>query len=267
MAVSAAAMLLPAGCSRRAARPAKPAAATPPRPGDVISNALGMKFAYVPAGEFAMGSGVDEAGRHDDEAQRRVRITRGFYIGVTEVTQARWQAVMGFNRSEVKSDDLPVSRISWSHAVEFCRRLTKRDGKSYRLPTEAEWEYACRAGSPGPFAGTGKLDEMGWHIDNSDEQPHPAAQKKPNAWGLYDMHGNVAEWCADRYAREYPSGEAADPTGPAAGTSRVARGGSCKHFARACRSAARASYNPAYQLQQLGLRVVMDAPDQTKGDR
>jgi len=263
--------VLVAGCRRGADTPPQPApttriapAAQPPKPGEVVTNSLGMKLAYVPPGEFVMGSGVDEPGRHDDEARHPVRITRGFHLGVTEVTQGQWKAVSGFNRSEVEGNDLPVSRISWQHAVTFCKQLSRREGRTYRLPTEAEWEYACRAGSTGPFAGTGGADEMAWHMNNSDDVPHPVATKRPNAWGFCDLHGNVAEWCADRYARDYP-GAAADPNGPAEGKYRVVRGGSFGHFPRACRSAARASQNPAYQLQQVGLRVVMETPPTENG--
>ena len=266
----AASLLL--GCRRGGETPSKPPATQSapanraPRAGDAVTNSLGMKLLYVPAGTFTMGSPLDEAGRHDDEVSHPVTISRGFYIGATEVTQAQWQAVMGFNRSETTGENLPVSRLSWHHAVTFCKKLSQAEGRTVRLPTEAEWEYACRAGSAEAFAGTGKVDEMGWHMDNSDERPHRVATKKPNAWGLYDLHGNVAEWCADRYARELPAGAARDPAGPATGTYRVARGGSWGHFARAARSAARASFNPAYQLDTLGLRVVME-PTQPKPGR
>jgi formylglycine-generating enzyme required for sulfatase activity len=217
-----------------------------------------MKLAYVPAGEFVMGSPAAEAGRHDDETQHRVRISRPFYLGVTEVTQAQWVALGGAVRSQAKADNLPVAKVSWSDAVAFCRKLSQKEGHRYRLATEAEWEYACRAGAAGPFAGTCKADEMAWHMDNSDDQPHAVGAKKPNAWGLYDMHGNVMEWCSDWYAPAPSSSAATDPAGPEQGKYRVARGGSYGHFARACRSAARASFNPAYQLDQLGLRVAMD---------
>jgi len=262
--VLVAVVLLTAGCQRAGRAPAKRRpASTPaaPRPGHVIANALGMKLAYCPPGEFVMGSPFDEARRENDEARHRVRIGRGFYLGVTEVTQAQWRAVTGRPRGEPKGDDLPVNKVSWSRAVAFCRTLGEKDGRAYRLPTEAEWEYACRAAAASAYAGTGRLDEMGWHMDNSGDEPHPVARKKPNAWGLYDMHGNVAEWCADFYGRDCPTGPVTDPAGPPEGKARVVRGGSFGHFARACRSAARASYNPAYGLDRVGLRVVMEDPN------
>ena len=258
--VPAAAVMLLSPASKQENGPAGP-----PRPADVVTNTIGMRLVYVPPGEFTMGSAVDEAGRHEDEVQHHVTISRGFYLGVTEVTQAQWQRVMNFNRSETKGDDLPASRLSWRHAETFCRKLGEAEGRTYRLPREAEWEYACRAGTTGPFAGTGKLDEMAWHMDNSGDQPHPVGGMRPNAWGLYDMHGSVLEWCADLYGRDYPAEAVTDPCGPATGTYRVARGGSWRHFARACRSAARASFNPAYQLDQLGLRVLMEPTNNGEG--
>ena len=259
--------MLAAGCEQNADEPPGPAAGAPRarRAGDVVANSIGMKLAYVPPGKFVMGSPVDEPGRHNDESTHHVTISRGFYLGVTEVTQAQWKRVSGFNRSETKGDDLPVSRISWRHADAFCKKLGQAEGRTYRLPTGAEWEYACRAGTQGPFAGTGTLDEMGWHMDNSGERPHAVGGRKPNAWGLYDMHGNVAEWCADWYRPDGPAGASTDPRGAAEGKYRVARGGSWGHFPRACRSAARANFNPAYQLDQLGLRVVMEPANHNNG--
>jgi len=234
-----------------------------PVAGATMVNSVGMKLIYVPPGEFRMGSDPSEPGRHDDETPHDVKITRGFWIAATEVTQAQWQKVMGFNRSEPKGDNLPASRLSWPQAVDFCQKLSKAEGRPYRLPTEAQWEYACRSGSAGPYSG-GNLDDVAWHMDNSDEAPHEVAGKKPNAWGLYDMHGNAAEWCRDLYQRDLGSAPAVDPTGPAEGAgARVVRGGSWGHFARACRGAARASFNPAYPLDRLGLRVIIE-PDSPK---
>ena len=217
-----------------------------------------MTFLPVSPGEFVMGSPVDEKGRHDDETPRRVKITRAFYIARTEVTQAQWQAVMGFNPCQTKGDDLPVGGISWSQAVEFCKKLGAKYGRTYRLPTEAEWEYACRAGSKAAFAGIGQADRMAWHMDNSKERPHEVAMLAPNDWGLFDMHGNIMEWTADWYARRYDAKDTTDPKGPRAGKARVARGGSCLHFPRACRSAARGSVRPASGAQNMGFRLVMD---------
>ena len=232
-----------------------------PGHGDTMTNSVGMTFVYVPPGEFRMGSDVAEPGRHDDEAAHDVKITRGFWIAATEVTQARWEMVSGFNRAEPKGENLPASRLSWPQAVEFCRKLSRAERRIYRLPTEAQWEYACRAGSAVADSG-GELDEVAWHMDNSGETPRDVAGKKPNAWGLHDMHGNAAEWCRDFYQRDLGSGPAVDPSGPAEGNARVVRGGSWGHFARACRSAARASFNPAYPLERVGLRVIIETQAQ-----
>jgi formylglycine-generating enzyme required for sulfatase activity len=262
MAIAAASMLaawLLVGCRREQPAGSRPPASqaasqpAPPEPGHAVTNSIGMRLVYVPPGEFMMGSPLDEPGRHDDEPRRRVTIGRGFYLGCTEVTQAQYRAVIGFNPSHPQGDDLPVLRVSWTSAAAFCKKLSRKDGRTCRLPTEAEWEYACRAGSTAAVAGTGQVDEMGWHMDNSGERPHPVAGKKPNAWGLFDMHGNVMEWCADRYAR-------GGSTAPATGALRVARGGSWGHFARACRSAARVGFNAAYQLDRVGFRVLMELP-------
>ena len=230
----------------------------PPKAGDTIGNSIGMKFAFIPAGEFDMGSPDEEEGHNDDELQHRVILTKPFYIGTTEVTQAQWTKVMGFNRSNFKGDDLPVEKMSWTDAVKFCKKLSETEGKTYRLPTEAQWEYACRSGSERPFAGTGNIDDMAWYKANSNKTTHPLATKTPNAWGLYDMHGNVSEWCADYYLPEYPESIVTDPAGPQESKSRVVRGGSWDYRPFGCRAAARASRPTSYQLANTGLRIVME---------
>jgi len=238
-----------------------------PKPGHAVANSVGMKMVYVPAGEFHMGSASGEKGHEYDETRHRVKISRPFRMSATEVTQAQWKAVSGRRRGRFRGDHLPVEQVSWKDAVAFCRTLSKTEGRTYRLPTEAEWEWACRAGSPGAFAlrsgasgsKTGeKLDDLAWYDDNSRETTHPVAARKPNAWGLYDVHGNVAEWCADWYAAAYPAGPVTDPTGPAEGKARVVRGGSFASLARGCRSASRSSHPPAYQMPSVGFRVVME---------
>jgi len=229
--------------------------------GDVIVNSIGVKLAYIPAGVFEMGSGVDESGRQDDELLHRVELTRAFRIGVTEVTQAQWEAIMGFNRSNFKGENLPIEKISWRDVVSFCKKLSEKEGKVYRLPTEAEWEYACRAGSMSRFSGTGDIDDMAWYAENSGDKTHPVGEKGANAWGLYDMHGNVSEWCGDRYRADYPEEDVVDPNGPAEGKYRVVRGGSWSSFERACRCAARSSVPVSYQLKQTGFRVLMEVSE------
>lgn len=226
------------------------------RAGATTENGLGMKLAWIPAGEFLMGSPFDDASRMPDELPRRVVITRPFRMGVTEVTQAEWRAVMDASPSRFPGDDRPVEMVSWKDAVEFCRRLSEREGKVYRLPTEAEWEYACRAGRERPPA-PGRLPALAWFAENSGKETHPVAGKRPNRWGLYDMLGNVAEWCADGYGPYADEATVTDPTGATEeGAPRVVRGGSWLHFAPACRPAARLSVPEAYQYAHLGFRVV-----------
>ena len=179
---------------------------------------LNIEFIKIAPGEFMMGCSVGDIDCNDDERPTHpVQITKPFEIGKYEVTQAQWQAVMGSNPSTIKGDDRPVETITKTEAQDFLTKLNARnDGYHYRLPTEAEWEYAARAGSTAPYAGT--LNEIGWYAGNSEDETHPVGKKKPNAWGLYDMEGNVREWVEDRYARDYYShSPVADPTGPAAG--------------------------------------------------
>ena len=169
---------------------------------DTWANSIGTKLAYIPAGEFEMGSPPAEIGRQDNETLHHVKITKPFMMATTPVTRRQWKVVMGVDPRGPgnSSDNLPAVMITWNEAVDFCRRLSEKGGCShYRLPTEAEWEYACRAGTTTPFGGTGNLDEMGWYRENSGDRIHPLGEKKPNAWGLYDMHGSVYQWCSDGY--------------------------------------------------------------------
>ena len=233
-----------------------------------IANSLEMMFVYIEPGTFMMGSPSDEPGLDNDETLHRVTLTKGFYMQTTEVTQGQWKAVMGNNPSYFKNcgDDCPVERVSWNDAKQFIQRLNQREGGSrYRLPTEAEWEYAVRAGSSTAFANgsisefkcgfDSNLDAMGWYCGNSNNKTHPVAQKKPNAWGLYDMHGNASEWCQDWYG-DYPSGSVTDSTGPLIGSDRVSRGGCFGDAARDCRSAIRGCYPPGLGSRYGGFRLV-----------
>lgn len=197
---------------------------------------------WCPPGTFTMGSPTSEEGRYDVETQHRVTLTKGFWLGETEVTKGLWKEVMGDNPSWFESgDDYPVEGVSWDDCQEFLRKLNARfpqSGLRWTLPTEAQWEYACRAGTTGAYGGTGRLDDMGWYSGNSGLDTLPVKRKQPNAWGVYDMHGNVAEWCQDWYGG-YPSGTVTNPSGPVSGSSRVLRGGSSIKGARHCRSAFR----------------------------
>ncbi len=189
-------------------------------------SAVSMEFVKIVPGEFMMGCSVGDIDCNDDERPiHRVQITKPFEIGKYEVTQAQWQAVMTSNPSTIKGDDHPVETISKNETHDFLNKLNERDdGYHYRLPTEAEWEYAARAGTTEPYAG--RLDEIAWYAGNSEDETHPVGKKKPNAWGLYDMQGNVRELVEDWYARDYYSRSLdADPTGPPPGEQRGFPGG------------------------------------------
>jgi len=212
-----------------------------------ITNSIGMKLVYIPAGQFLMGGPSDEIVSdfdRDESPQHHVKISKGFFIGGYEVTQGQYKAVMDKNPSKFKGDDnLPVEQVNWNDATEFCRKLSQKEGKIYRLPTEAEWEYTCRAGTQTRFSFSGSdsgLNDYGWCSSNSNNHTHPVGQKKPNGFGLYDMHGNVWEWCQDWHGENYYSSSPAfDPQGPTSGKYRVLRGGSWFYPPLYCRSASR----------------------------
>ena len=224
-----------------------------------LGNGVSLKLAPIPAGDFIMGSSDAEKGHFTCEApQRRVKITKRFHLGVTQVTQQQYAAVMGANPGSFSGATNPVENVSWEEAVAFCQKLSVKTGTTVRLPTEAEWEYACRAGSATRF-GFGddakELDKYAWYDGNSDRTTHPVGQKRPNAWGLYDMHGNVWEWCSDWYQDSYRDLGTVDPTGPADGQSRVLRGGCWIDGSTFCRSAARGSLDPGRRFAYFGFRV------------
>ncbi len=248
-------------------------------------NNLGMAFAKIPAGTFTMGSpdGVSEypigsgetpvaepgRGTPSDETPHQVTLTQSFYIQTTEVTQGQWQAVMGSNPSNFSScgSDCPVEGISWDQIQTFLSTLNGMGQGTYRLPTEAEWEYASRAGSATAFANgdvtatscilNANLDAMGWYCYNSGDATHPVAQKEANAWGLFDMYGNVAEYCQDWYG-DYPAGPVIDPTGAVSGDAKVHRGGARSSWVGTCRSAHRYAWNPSTILPDVGFRLVRE---------
>ena len=224
-----------------------------------LTNLIGMQFKLIPAGEFLMGSPADDPDQSSGETpQHRVRITKPYYLGVYEVTQGEYQKVMGKNPSEFKGLTRPVEQVSWEDATEFCRKLSQMDTRfNYRLPTEAEWEYACRAGTTTRYICGDDWDpDYGWFDSNSSNQTHPVGEKRPNAWGLHDMHGNVYEWCQDWYnSGYYGSSPSDDPLGASTGSIRVYRGGSWGSYPRGCRSAGRDWSAPAFRYDGLGLRV------------
>ena len=220
-----------------------------------------MEMIYVAPGSFTMGSPSFEDGRYDEEVQHRVTLTKGYWLGKYEVTQRQWESVMGNNPSDFKGGDRLVDNVSWKDSQEFCRKVNdaaiRQFGGGARLPTEAEWEYACRAGSTGPYGGSGNLDDMGWYGGNSGSKTHPVGQKQANAWGFHDMHGNVWEWCNDWYGSY--DGDATDPIGPASGEIRVLRGGSWSLSARRCRSAFRLRLIPGFRSYDYGFRLCCSA--------
>jgi formylglycine-generating enzyme required for sulfatase activity len=231
---------------------AEPKAANPTKAVVPVANSIGMHFVPIPAGTFTMG----------DEYAHKVTLTQSFHLGQHEVTQEQYEKVMGATPSEFKGPQKPVEQVSWDDAVEFCRKLSELPGEKstgyvYRLPTEAEWEYACRAGTTTEYSFGDSKSELGdyaWYDKNSGKTTHPVGGKKPNAWGLYDMHGNVFEWCHDWYG-DYPSGSVTDPTGAASGSYRVARGGSWDLYSGHCRSANRSRSTPDDRFG-LGFRVL-----------
>ena len=225
---------------------------------------LGIPSHWIPAGRFQMGSPSSEEGRSSDETPHKVVLSRGFFMAETECTQAQWESVMRGNPSNFKGSDRPVEQVSWEEAVEYCRKLTAKqraegilpEGWEWRLPTEAEWEYAARAGTTGPRYG--ELDAIAWYAKNSDDQTHPVGQKAANAWGLYDMLGNVWEWCAD-WRGDYPTGSVTDPTGPSSGSGRVNRGGGWYFVAEGARSAFRSGDSPGSRFFSLGFRPALSS--------
>jgi formylglycine-generating enzyme required for sulfatase activity len=231
------------------------------------ADSIGMEFKLIPAGTFIMGEAAPAG--HEDETPHEVTLTKPFKMGVHEVTQDQYEQVMGVNPSHFKGAANPVEMVSWDDAVEFCRRLSelpaeKAAGNVYRLPTEAEWEYACRAGTTTKFSfgdDESEFGEYAWHDGNADDKTHPVGGKLPNAWGLYDMHGNVWEWCQDWYG-DYPSGAVTDPAGATSGSDRMGRGGSWSFTAGVCLSAYRYMRLPSVRSRRGGFRVSLSPSGQ-----
>ena len=237
-----------------------------------LGGGVTMKLALIPAGTFRMvGSPASEKGRDSDEGPvHTVKLSKAFYMGVHEVTQAQYEVVMGKNPSHFKGARNPVEQVSWNDATEFCRKLSRKTGKSIRLPTESEWEYSCRAGTTTlfHFGHTISTDQANYNGNYTygngrkgvyRRKTVPVGSFQPNGWGLYDMHGNVWEWCQDWYKGKYSSSTVTDPTGPGTGSSRVFRGGSWIVNPRNCRSATRIRSAPDTTTYDLGFRVVFSS--------
>lgn len=251
---------------------------TPVTLGDTVTNAIGMRFVLVQPGSFTMGSTENETGRFRNEMAHRVTLSRGYYLQATEVTQGQWKAVMDRNPSFFQNcgDNCPVENVSWYDVSRFIEKLNEQDADyRYRLPTEAEWEYGCRAGSDTAFSSGGlepsnlsgnlvparetgplPLDSVGWYYGNSRGQTWPVSLKNPNAWGLFDMHGNVWEWCRDGKA-PYPISPAVDPEGPDGPRNKIRRGGSWSEYPRFCRSAYRSELDAGRRDPHVGFRLVL----------
>ena len=233
-----------------------------------ITNSIGMKLRLLPPGTFMMG----DANGDSDKTPHEVTLTQSFQMGIHEVTQEQYAKIMGNNPCRFTGANNHVETVSWDDAVEFCRKLSefpaeKSAGRVYRLPTEAEWEYACRAGTTTAYIFGADDTELGDHAwfdglrGNSKDKTHPVGGKKPNAWSLYDMHGNVWEWCQDRYGA-YPGRVVTNPSGPNSGSYRVSRGGGWRGTAEGCRSAYRGRDKPSDRYFNIGFRVSLSPSGQ-----
>ena len=272
-------LLLVTGCSDKPSQSEEPKAskttpATEPPNGESFSlPILNLDMLWCKSGTFMMGSPSSEKDHDDDETQHRVNLTKGFYLGKYEVTQVQWEKVMGSNPSYHKGAALPVENVSWDDAMEFCEKLTEVEkeadrlpkGWTYTLPTEAQWEYACRAGTTTAYSFgdtiTPKQANFVYNVGKTTQVgTYPA-----NAWSFHDMHGNVWEWCSDRYGA-YPSGAVSDPLGPSVGSERVYRGGSWFLNGGLVRSATRRRGTPVNRDNSLGFRLSLQTEKKERSD-
>ena len=243
--------------SKLATQPAKTATKPRPTTGTLVPitvNGVIFNMIKVDGGTFTMGATSEQKNPDDDEKPTHQVTLSSYYIGETEVTQALWTAVMGDNPSWFKGDNLPVEQVSWEDCQTFIGKLNGLTGKRFRLPTEAEWEYAARGGNRSnhtQYSGGSMIDDVAWYYGNSGSKTHSVKTKKPNELGLYDMSGNVWEWCQDRYG-SYSSNAQTNPTGPDSGSRRVHRGGSWSYGEWNCRSSYRNYYSPGYRGNGLG---------------
>ena len=225
-----------------------------------VKGGVSIEMVKVEAGSFDMGATSEMQNPYSDEKPvHRVTLTNNYYVGKYEVTQALWQAVMGSNPSIFKGDDLPVEEVSWKDCQKFITKLNAMTGKRFRLPSEAEWEYAARGGKKSRgylYSGSNAIGDVAWYEGNSSFMTHAVGTKQPNELGIYDMTGNVWEWCQDRYG-SYSSSPQTNPTGAVGGSRRVFRGGSWSYSARRCCTSSRSGYSPGYRRYDLGLRLVL----------
>ena len=228
--------------------------------GKFTVNGVSFEMVRVEGGTFRMGATSEQKDEAWDREKPVHSVTlSGYYIGKTEVTQVLWEAVMGINPSRFKGDYLPVENVSWDDCQEFIRKLNSMTGQNFRLPTEAEWEFACRGGNNSrgyKYSGSNNLGSVAWYDGNSGNKTHPVGTKAPNELGIYDMSGNVWEWCADWYG-DYSSGAQTNPTGPYGGSNRVYRGGSWNYDVGRCRSSNRDFYYPSIRDIILGFRLAL----------
>lgn len=238
-----------------------------------LGGELKLELVLIPAGTFDMGSPDTEESRKSGEKKHAVTISKPFYMAKYEVTQEQYEAIAKENQSKNKGPKLPVERVTWEEATKYCEKLSEKSAKAVKLPTEAQWEYACRAGTTAPFSfgetiaadqanyNTDEKYGTGVKVEKKESKTVAVGSFKPNAWGLYDMHGNVWEWCRDWYDSKYPDGAATDPEGPKAGTedpaSRVLRGGSFISPPSILRSAARDTLAPTFRNSHGGFRVIV----------
>lgn len=247
----------------------------------ILPGNVAMEYVWCPPGTFTMGSPNDELGQGDwDGPQHAVTLAHGFWMARFPTTQRQYVALVGSNPSGHQGDALPVEQVDWPTAVAFCEKVNARLGSALpegfrcSLPTEAQWEYACRAGTTGPLnsgreltsdcEACANLNALAWCEANSDERTHAVGKKRPNAWGLYDMHGNVWEWCRDWFD-DYAEQSQTDPTGPKSGASKVGRGGSWDDCPGECRSAYRSQFEPNSAYPDLGFRPVLTFVEPARG--
>ncbi len=228
--------------------------------GTLTVNGIKYNMVWVEGGTFRMGATSEQGSDAESDEKPVHSVTlSSYYIGKTEVTQALWKAVMGSNPSDFNGDNLPVECVSWNDCQAFIRKLNALTGQNFRLPTEAEWEFACRGGNNSrgyKYSGSNYIDNVAWYTDNSGKKTHPVATKSPNELGIYDMSGNVLEWCSD-WKGDYSSGAQTNPKGPYDGSYRVYRGGSWNLIAWDCRSSNRRNSRPARRYGYLGLRLAL----------